>query len=53
MKKPETIDLEKPSHRVVLLRAYHALLSRGSDEKEAKLGAAKYAMENWDELQRD
>jgi hypothetical protein len=40
------INLTKPAHRVLVLRAYHELLSEGKDEKEAKAGAVRRAIEN-------
>jgi len=49
-RKPEAIELDKPTHRVVVLRAFHALLSKGSDETEARRGAVRYALEHWSEL---
>jgi hypothetical protein len=64
MKKPDTIDLELPAHRVAMLRAYHALLSYGGldeqgnakggmTEEDAKKHAASYALKNWDDLMGD
>ena len=52
-KAPLTLDLDRTSHRVMLLRAYHALLSEGLDEPEAKAGAGRYALQNWEELQEE
>lgn len=49
-RKPDAIDLERPSHRLMVVRAYFHLLSEGLDESEAKLRAASYAMEHWEEL---
>jgi len=48
--KPDVLDLERPRDRAVVLRAYHALLSQGLDELEAKKQAARYALEHWDEV---
>jgi hypothetical protein len=53
MKKPEVLDLEKPRHRLILLRAYHQLLSEGLSENQAKLEAPKRAFEKWDELSKE
>jgi len=49
-KKPDELDLKSPRDRVVILRAYHALLSQGVDEDEAKRGAVRYALEHWNEI---
>ena len=44
---PPTLDLKRPRHRALVLRAYHQLLSEGLDEDEAKRLATKRAHENW------
>lgn len=46
-KMPPTLDLKRPRHRALVLRAYHQLLSEGLDEDEAKRLATKRAHENW------
>jgi len=49
-KKPETLDLTSAKDRVLVLRAYHNLLSEGMSEEDAKLNATAYVFEHWDEL---
>jgi len=48
--KPDSLDLTVPRDRVVILRAYHALLSQGLDVADARAQAARYALEHWDEV---
>jgi hypothetical protein len=46
-RKIQSLDLERPSDRALVLRAYFQLLSEGLDEDEAKKGAVTRACENW------
>jgi hypothetical protein len=49
-KIPEALDLTRPSYRLACLRAYHALLSEGLDERAAKSRAVAYALRNGKEI---
>jgi hypothetical protein len=49
-KKPDAINLTRPSHRVVVVQAYHTLLSQGLDIRQAQARAAHYALEHWDDF---
>lgn len=60
--RPDAIDMAQPHHRLIVVRAYHALLSHGGDapdhdpecmrdERKAKAKAASYALRHWNDLQ--
>jgi len=50
-KKPDAIDLTRPYHRLVVLRALHCLLSEGNSEEQAQKQACAYALKHWSELE--